>query len=157
MSREVPIMHHHDPCDPSWIRTKTPPLLGKMELGWKSGTMTSKLLLPQWIFCPFICVPLITGLGFPGNSDYKEYACNAGDLGLSQRRNSQLFLIPWSVLSMFKFSHSLNLFRVHFRYHWVLNKTHALQLANLWYHFTCFCNFRKVIDLVLMKFRFNFL
>ena len=56
-------MHqHHNPCDPSWIRTKTPPLLGKMELGWKSGTMTSKLLLPQWIFHPFICMPLISGL-----------------------------------------------------------------------------------------------
>ena len=28
-----------------------------------------------------ICVRLLLQLGFPGDSDGKEYACNAGDLG----------------------------------------------------------------------------
>ena len=29
-----------------------------------------------------ICTPLTIAMGFPGSSDGKESACNAGDLGL---------------------------------------------------------------------------
>ena len=35
--------------------TEIPPPLGKMQLGWKSGKSTPRLLLPQWIFQAFIC------------------------------------------------------------------------------------------------------
>ena len=41
-------------------KDKAPPPLGKMELGWKSGATAPKLLLPQWLSHPLICMPLIT-------------------------------------------------------------------------------------------------
>ena len=72
--KKVPSMHqHHDTSDLSWISTKVPPFLRKTELGWKSGNMTQKLLFSQWIFYPFIYLPLITtSLGFPGGSEEKN-------------------------------------------------------------------------------------
>ena len=42
--------------------TEIPPPLGKIERGWKSGKLIPKLLLPQWIFHPCICLPLKTNL-----------------------------------------------------------------------------------------------
>ena len=59
--------------------TEIPPPLEKMEPGWKSGKLIPKLLLPQWIFPPCICLSLKTN--FPGGSDGKMSDGNAGDLG----------------------------------------------------------------------------
>ena len=42
-------------------KEKIPPPLGKLGLGWKSGNITPHTPLSQWLFLPFICMPL-TGL-----------------------------------------------------------------------------------------------
>ena len=47
----------------SKLKTKITPLLGNAELGWKSRNTTTKLLLPQWLSHPFVCMPL--PMGFP--------------------------------------------------------------------------------------------
>ena len=52
----------HDTSNQDKIRTKIPPPLRKVELGWKSGNMTPKLLPPQWIYCPLNFKPHINSL-----------------------------------------------------------------------------------------------
>lgn len=52
----------HDSSIQDSIGTKIPPLLWKVDLRWKSRNSTPNLLLPQWIFWPFICMPLKTSL-----------------------------------------------------------------------------------------------
>lgn len=49
------------PIKPKLKKKKTPPL-GMVVLEWKSGATTLNPLLPQWTFCPFICVYLLTCL-----------------------------------------------------------------------------------------------
>ena len=54
-------------------KDKNPSSPGK--LGWNSGNGIPKLLLPPWMFCPFICMPHITSL--PKKSRAATHLCAA--------------------------------------------------------------------------------
>ena len=65
---------------------KTPPPLGKMELGWKSGAAAPKLLLPQWLFRPILCMPLITSWGWLWQLRWLDGITDPVDMSLSKLR-----------------------------------------------------------------------
>ena len=80
--------------------TEIPPPLGKIERGWKSGKLIPKLLLPQWIFHPCICLPLKTNLPKRPRAPVvylsawspSENACM-----LTRSSPVWLFVTPWTV------------------------------------------------------------
>ena len=75
--------------------------LESIDLGFTPKLLTFKTLtfhvtlsyLTFWLSAFFICemeIPQLISKNFPGDSDGKESACNAGDLGLSRVEK-----IPW--------------------------------------------------------------